>query len=88
MSDNDSKEARIEAPGRIIATAIVILAGAVLYSIGIAAKGGYMSDSSEEVGGVFMFIGGVLFSMEYVMSFVRDRNSIQQRKSRKLPPPK
>lgn len=78
MSENDRKGTKSEAPGRIIAIAIVILAGAVL------TRAGDMDIS--QCGAGFMIIGGIVFVAEYLLSCVRDVNARREHNSRQLPP--
>ena len=78
MSDNDGKGIRTETPGRIIAVAIVILAGAVMSCA--------TDHDIRTWGGVFIIIGGIVFAVEYLLSCVRDVNARREHNSHKLPP--
>lgn len=78
MSENNGKGIKSEAQGRVIAIAIVILAGAVMACAG---------DIDVRMWGAgFIIIGGIVFAAEYLLSCVRDANARREHNSRRLPP--
>jgi len=78
MSVNDGKGVKSEAQGRIIALAIVILAGAVMNCTG--------DIDIRMWGGGFIILGGIVFAVEYLLSCIRDANARREHNSRRLPP--
>ena len=58
----------IKTAGRLNSASRILAAGLVTYGIGVLANG---SLDCKQAGGIFVFVGVVLYALEYVLSFFR-----------------